>query len=157
MASVMYYHYSNNWLLVQWKWFILNSWLIWAAKLIFCDRLYARAGEMEARADDRCWLAGSFERALANFAILNQIIFLFHTNTWLQFECAIYLPELAWSCLNVCHRQLFNSTYNIFCFDKLKCWVLTAFQRHLCLHDITSYFVCISNALYFILLRITIL
>ena len=31
-------------------------------------QLYARAGEMGARADDRCWLEGSFERALANFA-----------------------------------------------------------------------------------------
>ena len=35
-------------------------------------------GEKRARADERCWLGGSFERALANFvniAILNQIIF----------------------------------------------------------------------------------
>ena len=43
-----------------------------------------RAGEMGARADERCWLGGSFERTLANFvnfAILNQIIFLLHTNT----------------------------------------------------------------------------
>ena len=40
MTSVMYYHYSN-WQLVQWKWFIFNSWLIWAAKLIFCYRLRA--------------------------------------------------------------------------------------------------------------------
>ena len=90
------------------------------AKFIFCYRLYARAGEMGARADERCWLGGSFERAPVNFAILNQIIFLLHTNTCLQFECARCLPELAWSCLNVCHRQLFNSTYNIFCFDRLK-------------------------------------
>ena len=57
------------------------------AVLIFCYRLYARAGEMRARADERCWLGGSFERVLANFAnfvnfaILNQIIILLHTNT----------------------------------------------------------------------------
>ena len=53
-----------------------------AEKLTFCYRLYARAGEMGARANERCWLEGSFERVPANFsnfAILNQIIPLLHT------------------------------------------------------------------------------
>ena len=54
------------------------------AKIIFCYRLYARAGEMRARADERCWLGGTFEKALADFAkfaILNEIIFLLHLIT----------------------------------------------------------------------------
>ena len=137
-----------------------NSWWIWAAKIIFCYRLYAPAGEMEARADERCWIGGSFEGVLANFAdiaILNQIIFLLHIYTWLQFECDRCLSELAWTCYNVYRRQLFSNTYKIFCFDRLKCWVQTAFQQHLCFNDITSYFDCIFKDLHYMLLRIVIL
>ena len=41
---------------------------------------------MGARADERCWLGGSFKSAFANFAILNQIIFLLHIYTDCNFN-----------------------------------------------------------------------
>ena len=39
-----------------------------------------------------------FERVLANFAILNQIIFFLYTSIWLKFESTRCLPELTLSC-----------------------------------------------------------
>ena len=47
-------------------------------KLLFCYSAYMRPCERSwaTKADERCWFGGTFERALANLAILNQIIFL---------------------------------------------------------------------------------
>ena len=143
------------------KWSIFQLWfIVWRNCCFVTGRACVRAGlRHEGGWALLVWM--QFERAHANFtnfAILkSNFLFLFvhkHLNaigiyymiTWINFLI-----------LKGCHIKLFNNTYNIFCFDRLNCRVLTSLQWHLFFNDITSHFVSISKARNFISLSIAIL
>ena len=106
--------YSN--FLLSWKWLMFNPWLFWAIKLKFLTGRACGRDETRWWADECCWFWDRFERALANFAILNQIIIIFGRTQTFDWNLNLL-------CVYLGHAKRFVT--EIFSIALITCFVLT--------------------------------